>query len=47
MPEKYGYGKLASKKLGIPMKHLRKMKHKKGNISRIQKREDYAQEESE
>ena len=45
MPAKYGYGKEASK--GIPMKLLRKRSGKRGNLSRIQKREDYAQGESE
>ena len=35
MPLGVGYGKKASKKLGIPMKDLKKMKRKKGNITKF------------
>ena len=34
MPSKIGYGPKAAKKLGIPLKEVKKMKRKKGNMSK-------------
>ena len=40
MPEKYGYGLKAAKKLGIPLKEVKKLKPKKrGNLSKYAKGE--------
>ena len=44
MPNKIGYGKKAAKKLGIPLKDVKKMKRgKRGNMAKYakSKMEDY------